>query len=74
MPGLGPAGRGGARRRTRRRMGAVNDMQNSQGESETDPQPESVSGTGNSDKLEKLAKLLKTKGVITEGEYSLIFE
>ncbi len=30
MPNLGPGGRGGARRRTRRRMSAVNNMQNSQ--------------------------------------------
>ena len=71
MPGLGPMGRGGARRRTRRRMSTVNDMQNSQQETETDPQSETVSGM---DKLEKLANLLKNKGVITEGEYNLIFK
>ncbi len=29
MPNLGPMGRGGARRRTRRRMTAMNEMQNS---------------------------------------------
>ena len=67
MPDLGPMGRGGARRRTRRRMSAVNEMQNSQDEPQSEVMPES------SDKLEKLAKLLKNKGVITEAEYDLIF-
>jgi len=67
MPDLGPMGRGGARRRTRRRMSAVNDMQNSQEQPENDVMPES------SDKLIKLAKLLKDKGVITESEYDLLF-
>lgn len=71
MPDLGPLGRGGARRRTRRRMTAVNDMSNAQtGEQE---QPEIVAPTDNSDKLEKLAKLLKDKGVISDTEYNLIF-
>lgn len=71
MPDLGPLGRGGARRRTRRRMTAMNEMQNEQS------QPESVEPsveTGNPDKLLKLAKLLKDKGVITESEYNLIFQ
>ena len=67
MPDLGPMGRGGARRRTRRRMSAVNDMQNSQEQPENDVMPES------SDKLIKLAKLLKDKGVITESEFDLLF-
>ena len=67
MPDLGPMGRGGARRRTRRRMSAVNDMQNSQEQPENEVMPES------SDKLIKLAKLLKDKGVITESEYDLLF-
>ena len=67
MPNIGPGGRGGARRRTRRRMSAVNDMQNSQEQPENDVMPES------SDKLIKLAKLLKDKGVITESEYDLLF-
>lgn len=61
-------GRGGARRRTRRRMSAVNEAQQSQEEPENEVLP------ANSDKLEKLAKLLKDKGVITESEYNLIFD
>ena len=72
MPDLGPMGRGGARRRTRRRMSAVNDMQNAQ-EPEQE-QSEIVAQPENSDKIEKLAKLLKDKGVISETEYNLIFE
>ncbi|MBZ2166486.1 hypothetical protein [Methanobacterium spitsbergense] len=67
MPDLGPLGRGGARRRTRRRMSAVNEGQQSQ------EQPENEVIPDNSDDLEKLAKLLKDKGVITESEYNLIF-
>jgi hypothetical protein len=67
MPDLGPLGRGGARRRTRRRMMAMNEMGNAQEQSESVAQPES------SDKLEKLAKLLRDKGVITEEEYNLLF-
>jgi hypothetical protein len=67
MPDLGPMGRGGARRRTRRRMTAINDIQNSQEEPQNEVIPES------SDKLEKLAILLKNKGVITESEYDLLF-
>ena len=39
---------------------------------ETDP-PEEVS-SNSPDKLEKLAKLLKDKGVITEEEFNLIFD
>jgi hypothetical protein len=68
MPDIGPLGRGGARRRTRRRMSAVNEAQQSQEEPENEVIP------ANSDKLEKLAKLLKDKGVITESEYNLIFD
>ena len=68
MPDLGPMGRGGARRRTRRRMSAVNEAQQSHEQPENEVMPD------NSDKLEKLGKLLKDKGVITESEYSLIFE
>ena len=67
MPDLGPLGRGGARRRTRRRMMAMNEMGNAPEQSENVAQPES------SDKLEKLAKLLRDKGVITEEEYNLLF-
>ena len=73
MPGLGPMGRGGARRRTRRRMMAVNDMQQSQEQPESEDMPEQSEISGGSDKLEKLGKLLKDKGVITESEYDLIF-
>lgn len=68
MPDLGPLGRGGARRRTRRRMGAMNEM----------TKPEEPSGETekplNTDKLEKLARLLKDKGVITEEEFNLLFD
>ena len=45
---------------------AINEMQNSRDE----PQEEVV--TESSDKLQKLAKLLKDKGVITESEYDSI--
>lgn len=74
MPDLGPMGRGGARRRTRRRMSAFNSMQNDEQEAETSPQSEPISSQESSDKLEKLAKLLKDKGVISESEYNLIFD
>ena len=67
MPDLGPLGRGGARRRTRRRMSAMNEMGN-----ENAPSEELTSS--NPDKLEKLAKLLRDKGVITEEEFNLIFQ
>ena len=74
MPDLGPMGRGGARRRTRRRMTTFNSMQDDQQEPETSPQSEPISSQDSSDKLVKLAKLLKDKGVISESEYNLIFE
>ena len=73
MPDLGPGGRGGARRRTRRRMSAVNNMQNSQYQPESEVMPEQSESSGGSDKLQKLAKLLVDKGVITESEFDLIF-
>ena len=73
MPNLGPMGRGGARRRTRRRMTAMNEMENSQDQPESEVMPEKSDISGSSDKLEKLARLLKDKGVITESEYNLIF-
>jgi hypothetical protein len=60
MPDLGPMGRGGARRRTRRRMTAVNEMQNSKEQPENEAMPD----TGSSDKLEKLAKLLKSRELL----------
>ena len=70
MPDLGPMGRGGARRRTRRRMMAVNEMQNSQQE----PQNEVMTVTPDSSyKLEKLGRLLKDKGIVSESEFNLIF-
>ena len=37
-------------------------------------QTEVVVQSDNSDKLKKLAKLLKDKGVITDTEYNLLFE
>ena len=55
-------------------MTVANEMQNSQEEpqneamsQETEAMPES------SDKLQKLAKLLVDKGVITESEFDLLF-
>jgi uncharacterized protein YacL len=74
MPDLGPMGRGGARRRTRRRMTAFNSMQDNEQETETSPQSEPISSQDSSDKLVKLAKLLKDKGVISDSEYNLIFD
>lgn len=68
MPDLGPLGRGGARRRTRRRMGAM------EGNSNEEELSENVEVPLNSDKLEKLAKLLKDKGVISQEEFNLIFD
>ena len=81
MPGLGPMGRGGARRRTRRRMMAVGAMSNrggdDQGQPENEAPParedEAVSTDDSLEKLVKLAKVLKDKGVITESEYDLLF-
>lgn len=72
MPDLGPLGRGGARRRTRRRMMMVNEMRDAQEQKEQE-MSQDVEMSGNTDKLEKLAKLLKDKGVITETEFNLIF-
>jgi hypothetical protein len=74
MPDLGPLGRGGARRRTRRRMTLVNEMRNSQEQKDQNEPEEIIATDVYSDKLEKLAKLLKDKGVITETEYNLIFD
>lgn len=71
MPDLGPLGRGGARRRTRRRMSAVNGMNQSEKLSQ---ETEAPITSDNSDKLKKLAKLLTSKGVITQEEYDLLFE
>jgi hypothetical protein len=67
MPDLGPMGRGGARRRTRRRMTAMNEMANQNEPSEDSEMPIE------SDKLMKLARLLKDKGVISEDEFNLLF-
>lgn len=72
MPDLGPLGRGGARMRTRRRMMALNEVAN-QKEQSTKEYDEPVQ-SDNSDKLKKLASLLKDKGVITEEEYNLLFD
>ncbi len=74
MPSLGPMGRGGARRRTRRRMTVLNEMQNSQEQQDQNEPKEIIATDVYSDKLEKLAKLLKDNGVISETEYNLIFD
>lgn len=74
MPSLGPMGRGGARRRTRRRMTLLNEMQDSSEQQDQNEPKEIIATDVYSDKLEKLAKLLKDKGVISETEYNLIFE
>lgn len=74
MPSLGPMGRGGARRRTRRRMTLLNEMQNSSEQQDQNEPKEIIATDVYSDKLEKLAKLLKDKGVISETEYNLIFD
>jgi len=74
MPSLGPMGRGGARRRTRRRMTLLNEMQNSSEQQDQNEPKEIIATDVYSDKLEKLAKLLKDKGVISETDYNLIFE
>ncbi len=71
MPDLGPGGRGGARRRTRRRMGAMNEMNKPE---EPSGETETLIAPDNSDKLKQLAKLLRNKGVITEEEYDLLFD
>lgn len=44
-------------------------------ESKQEPseQPENIAQPDYSDKLEKLAKLLKDKGIVTETEFNLIF-
>ena len=66
MPELGPMGRGGGRRRTRRRVDSRN-------ESENEPSEVKEQSVGGTDKLDKLAKLLKDKRVISEEEFNLIF-
>jgi hypothetical protein len=68
MPELGPMGRGGARRRTRRRVNARNESEN-----EDEPSKVQEQSIGGTDKLDKLANLLKDKGVISEEEFNLIF-
>ncbi len=71
MPDLGPLGRGGARRRTRRRMGMMNELTKQE---EPEREHERPVESDNSDKLKKLARLLKDKGVITEEEFNLLFD
>jgi hypothetical protein len=71
MPEIGPLGRGGARRRTRRRMGRA---MSTEGGTGNEPESDDTKKSLNSDKLEKLAKLLKDKGVITEQEFNMIFD
>ena len=69
---------GGQRRRTRRRTAAVTAAvvsNREKGEEGPEQEPQSEYEVApDSDKLQKLARLLKSKGVITEDEYSLIFE
>ena len=48
-------------------------MQQSQEQPEGEVMPEQSEISGGSDKLQKLGRLLKDKGVITESEYDLIF-
>ncbi len=66
-PSLGPAGRGGARRRTRRRMSRRQDG------AEQNVQPEATHSTRQesdyTDELEKLGKLHK-EGVLTDEEFA----
>ncbi len=74
MPDLGPAGRGGARRRTRRRMMALGALSKEEGDNQPDQEYDELVATDDSaEKLQKLAQLLKDKGVITESEYNLLF-
>ena len=55
-------------------MTAVNEMQNSQQETQNENMPpETEAMPESSDKLQKLAKLLVDKGVITESEFDLLF-
>ena len=67
-PNLGPAGRGGARRRTRRRMSRR------QAGAEQNVQPEATQSTPQesdyADELEKLGKLHK-EGVLTDEEFAV---
>ncbi|WP_414469014.1 hypothetical protein [Methanobacterium sp. ACI-7] len=71
MPDLGPGGRSGARRRTRRRMAAMNEINKPE---ELTRDTETPIASDNSDKSKQLAKLLRNKGVITEEEYDLLFK
>ena len=65
--GIGPAGRGGARRRTRRRINRRNSSANTDTEqSQNDSNNQQLDLT---EELEKLADL-KNKGVITEEEFA----
>ncbi len=65
MPGLGPMGRGGARRRTRRRMSARQGSQSQQ----PAPQQTNQGGVDTAAEIEKLAEL-KEKGILTEEEFT----
>ena len=55
-------------------MTLVNEMRNSKDQNDQNEPEEIIATDVHSDKLEKLAKLLKDKGVITETEYNLIFD
>ncbi|GBE57469.1 hypothetical protein BMS3Abin01_00384 [bacterium BMS3Abin01] len=74
MPSLGPAGRGGARRRTRRRMNRRVDMQE-QTSANQEPKMTATPGDNQEDdvpaylgELEKLGEL-REKGIITEKDF-----
>ncbi len=64
-----------ARRRTLMVAHAVNKKRNEDKEEAEQQEPrEDIEIPDSSEKLEKLGRLLKDKGVITEIEYNLIFE
>ncbi len=66
MPNLGPAGRGGARRRTRRRTGRRQDA------ASTDQPQQPAGPAAASDPMAELKKLgeLHDAGVLTDDEFS----
>lgn len=67
MPNLGPAGRGGARRRTRRRMGRRQDMaQDSQPQQAAPAEPAATQSP--TEQLQQLGELHK-EGIITDQEF-----
>ena len=63
MPNLGPAGRGGARRRTRRRTGRRQDAA-----SANQPQQQAPAAQSPTEQLQQLGELHK-EGIITDQEF-----